>query len=187
LSPILGIIASQNYTRITGSYESIATVTVGAGGATASFTSIPQTYKHLQLRFIARDTYNSGGGQTDSNMYMKFNGSSSSYRNHSVYGTGSSAGAGTSTDPIAGRITGLNSTSGVFGVGVVDILDYTSTSKNKTVRSLSGHDQNGSGLIFLFSELWYATPAAITQIDLTTGNGTNFAQYSHFALYGIRD
>ena len=39
------------------SYESIATVTVGAGGSSSiSFTSIPSTYKHLQIRAITRDT-----------------------------------------------------------------------------------------------------------------------------------
>ena len=59
MAPILGIWASQNYSRysITGSYESIATVTVGSGGSSyIEFTSIPGTYTHLQIRGILRNT-----------------------------------------------------------------------------------------------------------------------------------
>jgi hypothetical protein len=54
--PILGIIASAiTGNLVTTSYESIATVTVGGGGAaTVAFTSIPATYTHLQIRGIGR-------------------------------------------------------------------------------------------------------------------------------------
>jgi hypothetical protein len=57
--PILGIIASSKLTAAVGDFESIATVTVGGGGAaTVEFTSIPATYTHLQLRYIAQKTSN---------------------------------------------------------------------------------------------------------------------------------
>jgi hypothetical protein len=50
---ILGIIASSKLSAV-GDYESIATVTVGSGGAAnVEFTSIPATYTHLQLRLLA--------------------------------------------------------------------------------------------------------------------------------------
>ena len=80
---------------------------------------------------------------------------------------------------------GANANSSGFGAIVVDILDYTSTTKNKTVRSIGGLDNNGGGQMYINSSLWYATPAAITQIDITPELG-NFAQYSQFALYGIK-
>ena len=188
LNRYISMLAGNTNTPInfdSGAMFPIAMIFGNNSATTLSFTSIPQTYKHLQIRFIGRDTYNSGGSQTDSNLYMKFNGSSASYRNHSLYGDGSTSGSGSSTDPFAGRLTGYNSTAGMFGTGVLDILNYTSTSQNKTIKGLSGWDQNGSGLIFFLSELWYATPAPITQIDLTTGNGTAFATGSQFALYGI--
>jgi hypothetical protein len=52
--PILGIIASSKLT-VSNSYESIATTTVGSGGsATVTFSSIPATYKHLQVRTLIR-------------------------------------------------------------------------------------------------------------------------------------
>jgi hypothetical protein len=67
----------------------------------------------------------------------------------------------------------------------MDILDYANTSKNKTIRMLSGNDRNGSGDIILISGLWAST-SAINQIDLRLESAANFAQYSQFALYGIK-
>ena len=48
-----------------GSYESIATVTVGSGGAASvEFTSIPSTYTHLQIRAIVRTNYTSSNNKS---------------------------------------------------------------------------------------------------------------------------
>jgi hypothetical protein len=50
---ILGIIASSRLAAV-GDYESIATVSVGGGGAAdVEFTSIPGTYTHLQIRALS--------------------------------------------------------------------------------------------------------------------------------------
>jgi hypothetical protein len=73
----------------------------------------------------------------------------------------------------------------VFGAGVTDILDYTNTSKNTTVRALGGADANGSGSIDLTSAAWLNTNA-VTSITLTTNNGSTFTAGSSFALYGIK-
>ena len=186
MSPILGIWASQNYSRysLPTSFESIATTTVGASGtSTVSFTSIPSTYTHLQIRGIVKGDY-AGWGSGN----IKFNGSSASYvEYHSLYGDGSSAAANASTTSTAGIqcIYTNGTTASLFTGFIIDILDYTSTNKNKTLRSISGNDLNGSGYIRMFSGLWYATPAAITSIDITLP-GQNFTQYSSFALYGIK-
>ena len=168
---------------VTNSYESIATVTVGAGGQSGvTFSSIPSTYKHLQLRFMARVT----GATTLDNLTMRFNSvSGTSYTTHYLSGNGSSAAGSyvtiSGSELYVGRLTGANSTSGIFGVGVIDILDYQNTNKLKTTRSLSGQDQNGSGDLFFWSGLFNSTNA-ITQINLLN----TYAQYSHFALYGIK-
>ena len=173
-----------------GSYESIATVTVGSGGAsTITFSSIPQTYTHLQLRYTARTTraINNDG------VVAKFNSSSANYwylGGHVLYGNGASASAvggwiGSSTAGGAiGQIPGANANTSVFGSAVVDILDYKDTNKNTTSRTLHGYDNNGSGEVHLMSFVW-GTTSAITSIDINVGTGQNFAQYSHFALYGV--
>ena len=168
------------------SFESIATVSVGAGGTgSIDFTSIPSTYKHLQIRFIGR----SNRADIDETLQIRINGATSnSYAEHALTGNGSSAyGGGTASTSTVfiGRLAGNNATSGVVGIGVIDILDYTNTNKNRTMRCLTGIDNNGSGWLSLFSGL-YTSTTAITSIKLYMGYGTAISQYSHFALYGIK-
>ena len=67
---------------------------------------------------------------------------------------------------------------------VCDILDYTNTNKLTVVRSLSGADGNGSGQVKICGPLWRSTNA-VTTIRIHN-DGSNFKQYSKFALYGIK-
>ena len=166
-----------------GDFESIATVTVGSGGSSGvTFSSIPSTYKHLQIRMT---TLNSAF----SNIYMQFNSDSSggNYMWHELYGDGASATAGAagSTDKDFIKTGFTNSSSANYtGASIVDILDYTDTNKYTTARALSGSDSNGSGYILFRSGLWRNT-AAISTIYLYPQTGT-ISQYSHFALYGVK-
>ena len=163
-----------------GDYQAIMTATVDSGGASSiTFSSIPSTYKHLQLRSINLT------GTSLNTINMAFNGSTSSYASHVLYGDGSSAAASSATSASYFPI-GLNGTSTAPSAIIVDILDYTSTTKNKTARAFSGFDANGSGYVQLRSGLWYATPTAVTQIDITIAGGSSFSQYSQFALYGVK-
>lgn len=182
--PIFGITASSNMSAKLTDFYQIATTTVGSGGAAdITFSNIPATYTHLQIRGIGRSTF----ADTDVNVYFQFNAdTATNYSDHAIYGTGASAasyGNANNNIPAMFRITGGNSTANRFGVGVADILDYRDTNKFKTTRSLSGHDQNGSGLVFLFSSNWRNTNA-ITSVKLFPAAG-NFAQYSSFQLYGV--
>lgn len=161
------------------SYESIATVTVGSGGSSSiSFTSIPSTYTHLQIRTFSRISGQSYG-------LLRFNSDSSSvYNTHFLYGDGSSAQATANLAATNIFAIYVGSGTGNFGGGVVDILDYTNTNKFTTTRSFTGKDENGTGVILLLSGLWRSTNA-ITNIEIIPQSST-FAQYSHFALYGIK-
>ena len=178
--PILGIIASQNYTRITSSYESIATTTVGSGGsATISFTSIPSTYKHLQIRVFAK------AGVANGNLGIQFNSDTgANYAFHQIYGTGAATGGTGTPNGTFGWANQFLSTPN-FSASIIDIVDYTSTSKNKTVKSFNGVEENGSGYVQLRSSLW-ANTSAITSISLFNTDSSSFQQYSSFALYGIK-
>ena len=181
--PILGIIASQDYNRVTNSYESIATTTVGGGGsASVSFSSISSDYTHLQVRILARGTSGS-----DLNIYAQYNDDTgSNYRTHALYGGGVSALAYASSQQtiiLAGRITGSSNIASAFGVCVFDILDYRNTNKYTTSRNLTGWDANGTGSVWFESGLWLNTNA-VTKITFT--GDANFAEYSQFALYGIK-
>lgn len=168
-------------------FESISTVTVGAEGtASITFSSIPSTYTHLQIRGIGGTTAVTGVRDAQ----IQFNGDSgSNYSRHWLYTFGSTVSALASTDQTAygyGYMSGTDTGTDVRSATIIDILDYSNTNKNKTVRTLSGNDRvtNGNSVVVFSSGLWRST-TAITSISITLTTGT-IAQYSHFALYGIR-
>ncbi len=169
---------------VTSSYESISTVTLGSTQTTISFTSIPSTYKHLQVRGIARGTF----AATNLNLCIQFNSdTSNSYTYHQLLGDGSSASAQGGTAQsfgFAGRIAQANASSNVFGASVIDILDYADTNKYKTIRALGGYDSNGNGYSTLMSSAYIKTDA-VSSIQIF-GNLGDLVQYSSFALYGIK-
>jgi len=168
-------------------FVSLATTTVGSGGATSiTFSSIPQNFKHLQIRMHSRASSNYSWA-----IAMQLNGTTNMSRYHFMgadvnSGSGRIAGSGTTTTNDRGAIVsfGAAATNSFFGASVTDILDYTNTNKAKTVRNFGGWDNNGGGLIMYISSL-YDTTSAISSIVLTPGLGS-FSQYSSFALYGIK-
>lgn len=177
---------------VTNSYESISTVTLSGAASSITFSSIPSTYKHLQIRGVgqtSRGTYGNdqmtmrvGNGSVDSG---------NNYSHHMLSGDGSNASAtGTANNNIIDLSYKLGTTtSGAFGAFIIDILDYADTNKYKTVRNLAGVDINGlisgyGGEIELSSGSWRSF-SAINTITLYP-NFANFTQYTKFALYGIK-
>ena len=157
------------------SYESIATTTVGSGGVSSvSFSSIPSTFEHLQIRY-------STTANTGSNFFINFNSdtTTANYKNHTMTGYGYAI-DGDASDT---RFIGISQSS-FPGVGVVDILDYKNTNKYKTTRFLSGSDGNGGTCRMQFGSVLYMSTTAISALQIVC-DGT-IEQYSKFALYGIK-
>lgn len=172
---------------IVGSFDALATVTLTSTAASVTFSGIPSTYTHLQVRALSHRT----GGTADDNTNMQFNADSgSNYAWHQLYGDGSSAAAGSATSTTLIRaIPDLTSSTG-FGVGIIDVLDYANTSKLKTVRIFAGYDNNGGGYAILRSGLWFkagtgVTSDAINSITFTPNSGS-FTANTSFSLYGVR-
>lgn len=165
-----------------GSYESIASATGTGSSGTITFSSIPSTYTHLQIRFIGRSS-----SAASSTIKMNFNSDTgSNYANHMLYCDGASPYAAQNVSQTFLRFYGMSYsglTAGIMSSHVVDILDYANTNKYKTIRTLGGFDANGSGEQGLYSALWMSN-TAITSIDLITGAG-NWTTDSSFSLYGI--
>ena len=187
MSPILGIWASSKAVAAadTGAMFPLQVITVGAAGASSiEFTNIPNTYTHLQLRSIIRSTNASSAIETRTTFNSD---TGANYASHQVYGTGAAV---TADGEINSNFIyylyspANNATASVFGGGIMDILDYTNTNKYKTTRTLAGYDANGSGYILFRSGHWRNTNA-ITSLKLVCESG-NFAQYSQFALYGVK-
>ena len=176
---------------VANSFFSIATTTLTSNQSTITFSNIPQTYSHLQLRLFAQDVRTTYG---ITEIKLTFNGDTSSiYTQHQIFGDGGAVTAGATTnyssiilcDGTIGTTTG-----GTFGVGIIDILDYTDTNKYKTLRYIGGVDLNGTvasygGRAGLSSGLWRST-AAITSITLVSNSLINFSTNSSFALYGVK-
>jgi len=167
--------------------EPIATLSGTGSSGTISFTSIPSTYKHLQIRAIARE--NSGAGPNWTFLGLSFNGDyGNNYATHYLDGDGTSAsvsGSGSYPRIFPGFAAQNNAPSNTMGVFVLDLLDYASTNKYKTTRSLMGFDKNGSGAITFTSGLWLST-SAINQIDIYSKDGQSFTTSTTIALYGIK-
>lgn len=187
--PVLGIVASQISGHLfapSGAYDSIATTTLSSTTASITFSSIPATYTHLQLRLIGRSNRT---GTTTDYLEMNFNSDAgANYAFHQLLGDGATASGDSGASQnyaIVSRISTADSSASMFGGIVIDILDYANTSKYKTSRSLGGTDQNGSGRIHLNSGLWMNT-AAITTLVIKPSSANSFVQYTSAALYGVK-
>jgi len=194
MTPMLGIMASSiTKSKIaTGSFYSIATVTGTGSSSTITFSSIPSTYKHLQIRAIARQV---SGGYSSQSPTIRFNGDTTAgnYNGHQLFGYNSGG-----SNFVAATANGANlprfvqgsavASSSMYGAVIVDIIDYASTSKYKTMRAFGGNDTNGdasgTNQIELGSALWMST-SAISSITITEKNAQSFTTASTFALYGI--
>jgi hypothetical protein len=164
-----------------GSYESIATATGTGSSGTITFSGIPSTYKHLQIRMIANDG-------AENNISLRFNSSTSGYSNHTLTGDGSSAlASGSAGTNRMSNVGWTSPTTNAMSGTIVDIIDYASTTKNKTVRSFVGRDNNSGNtdsFVRLMSGLWENT-SAVTSIELLDAGGS-FTTNSVFSLYGIK-
>lgn len=193
--PIIGVIdSSKSGNLYANSYESIATTTITSSGTHSFvFTNIPQTYRHLQVRYSARHT---SSFQGESILFFADSATGqTNYFTNRVYGVGSSAvtDAYANAAPFAMIPSGGN-TANMFGSGIVDYLDYTNTNKFKVIRMLTGMEtDSGNGQSFRWTGLTSGTftgsAQAITNIAIgiyISGGSTGFAVNSTFALYGIK-
>lgn len=185
---IHGVIASSY--KAGGSFESIATATGTGSSGTITFSSIPSTYKHLQIRGIFKVA---GTGFYIDDLYLRLNGDSgSNYARHALLGTGaaaSAAGAASSSYIDCGRVLSSDATiANTMFAAVIDIQDYQSTTRNKTVRIFSGADGNLSDTsfrVYLASGLWMNTNA-VTSLTFSTASSLNFTTATSVSLYGIK-
>jgi len=169
-------------TTATSAFDSLGAVLLSSTASSISFSNIPQTYTHLQIRMFASYTGSVGSG------YIAFNGDNAS-GNYSYHGIGTDGvtpppGAVAATSQNQGKYTGYAGTSSA-GINncIIDILDYTNTNKFKTMKTLYCWDANGTGYIEFGSTNWRST-SAITSIVLTPAN--TFNTNTSVALYGVK-
>lgn len=178
MARLLGTVSSS-VQKSFGSFESIASLSGDGSSTTITFSSIPNTYQHLQLRFTAKATTG------NSTINMRFNSDTSNkYARHWLAGDGASAFSFGAASVSAFYIGSAVYDSNISGVGIIDIHDYSSTSKYKTTRSFAGYEKNVEGEVRLWSGLWTST-SAISSITLFNASDP-FTTNTSFALYGIK-
>ena len=196
MTPILGIWASSKpgAAPAAESYESIATFSVTSATSSITFSSIPGTFTHLQMRcFVVSENNNPlnirgrvGNGSVDTGANYAFHGIAADSGGVVVYGSTGSVWA-----RWVGFAQGTSNSSYPYSQ-VIDFLDYKNTNKFKTMRGIGGGDANssaGSGEVAILSNLWRST-SAIDTISINPYYGVtsvNFGVGSIIALYGIKE
>lgn len=179
-----GILAASG-AGAAGAYEHIQSTILTGSQASVTFSSIPATYKHLQIRYTARAT--SGYQPT---LFVRMNGQTgTTYSEHALGGNGSivfSEGYSSQTSIRTIAIVGGDDTANIYGAGIVDILDYASTSKNTTIRAFHALPNAAvARQVRLASGLIYNYTPAITSIEFFTSSN-DLVSGSRFSLYGIK-
>lgn len=164
-------------------FDSIASIDATGSSGSVTFSNIPQIYQHLQIRCVMfGDTFN------QSSPTVRFNSdANTNYVNQFVAANGSSAYVGSSTSTTIIGIGSNNSPlqSATPTVAIVDIHDYASTTKFKTLKSYGGIESNNNGTeTIIHSGLW-RSQSSITSITIQA-LGQNWTNNSRFSLYGIR-
>lgn len=150
---------------------------------TVTFSNIPQEYKHLQIRWTAKNSSTSPG------FNVRINGvTTASYTYHYLTGDGSTLGTSNSTSAttiVIPKGMPTSTTSTLFGQGILNILDYANETKHKPVRYIAGVGATTTVRgVTLGGGVLVDTPA-VTSITLLT-SANNFAVGSRFSLYGSR-
>jgi hypothetical protein len=179
----LGILSSAaGEIAFASDYELISTAFGTGSSGVITFSSIPQTYKHLQIRYTAKNS----SSATQMNITMNAI-TSGVYIRHSLLGNGSSVtSTASSTSQTAIQLVesmASSTTASAVAAGVIDLLDYSSTSKNTTLRAFYGMADN-INRVYLSSGLYNQT-TAVSSLTLTA-SANNFAALSRFSLYGIK-
>jgi len=184
---LLGILNSQAAAAGgAGAYDLLETQVLTSSASSVTFTGLGSysDYKHLQLRCVLQDIQ---GSTNLNNGYIKLNNDTSSiYARHQLQGNGSSVSSNASSSQTSALFYDFFEDGGYpdrFGAAIFDILDFSSTSKNTTIRGLGGAASR-QYMIGLWSAL-YASTSAITQLEIWSATN-DVAAGSRFSLYGIK-
>lgn len=163
-------------------YIKIASVTVGAGGASSiDFSSIPSTYTDLVIKLSARSASTSGA--TWHWVKILVNNQSTTYSYKQLFGNGSSASSGGGTGALSAYATDSSATSNTFSNSETYFPNYAG-SATKIYTNDAVTENNGTSALASFFATSYSGTSAINQLTLSLETG-NFAQYSTATLYGI--
>lgn len=183
----LGILAQARQEAAGATFQLLESTVLGSAQASVEFTNLTtkyaSTYQHLQVRAVVNQ--NTTGGAEFLRMQVNAD-TAANYSWHRLTGNGSavSSSAGANANHMFVGVVPLLGTSNIFGAQVIDILDPFETTKNTTVRSLSGLTGDFP-FVDLFSGSWRNT-ASITSMKFDSNFNSSLRAGTRFSLYGIR-
>lgn len=170
--------------------EAIRTIYLESDEASVTFASIPQTYKHLQLRGTHRCTQAVGGLA----LWARLGGNgsiqtSANYHSHMAWGYSSSVYASPSVNQtkfvLYDALHGTSAEGEEYGSFTFDICDYTSTGHDTTVSYISCSSLTHGDKRVLFGTGYWAHSYAVTDIQILPSTA-NMTRGSEYTLYGIK-
>jgi|688.fasta_scaffold272225_3 hypothetical protein len=159
-------------------YEKIATYTV-TGSATSSIdiTSIPGTYTDLRV-ILSSAT----GAAFDDEYLIRLNSDTGNNYSMTILGIANTTVASSRRSNVAQWHIDNNTPSNVGGMAIMEFLNYSNTTTNKTMINRSGR----AGLSATMSiNLWRNT-AAITSINFRLASSLSYQVGTTIAIYGIK-
>lgn len=155
-------------------YTPIASTTLTNSASSITFSNISANYTDLKIVCTLQNI-------NSNSPYLRFNGdSSTNYSQTYLEGNGSTVVSARGVNQNFGYIN-FNSDPGNNGIIIVDILNYSSTTKFKSYLS---NVSNASNAVDVVVGLWRST-SAINTILIASSNGGSYAAGSKATLYGI--
>ena len=180
----LGLLSQGGASGATG-FQLISTSLLSTTTSSVTFSAIPATFTHLQLRVVGRYT----AATVQSNMTLRFNGDTgSNYGYQYIKGSATTVSAAApgsyQSFCYVGNMPGASESANIFGSIIIDLLDYGNTNKIKTLKTFRGHGGNSGAEIDIFNGTWNST-AAISSILVSDANtSASFAAGTRVSLYG---
>lgn len=151
---------------------------------TATFSTIPGTYKTLVIDWIARTDKASVSTETGI-MWFNADTTAGNYREISMSANGSAVASSAADDAIVLIFPAATATAGLAGYGTILIPFYALTTFQKAAKIESYTRYGATSQEFRLKGLHWENTVAITQIDIVTQSAGNFVSGSTFRLYGV--
>jgi hypothetical protein len=169
-------------------YEKIAVQNLGSSASTVTFSSIAGDWTDLVFHINGRGT----SSNNFDNIRMTINGSTADNQNQvRIIGQNITKECDKPTGAfIVGAVSGASATANYSGYSEVNILSYSSTTRQKIILYKSGTNNDSTSSSTSGSMLGYGfwnDTSAVTSIAFTLGSGGSFLTGSSFSLYGIKN
>lgn len=190
MSPIIpGVVSSGISGHLSnGAYDLITSYDLASPSTSINFNSIPQTYKHLEIRGVLQGTQNTNRGNSWNVFTLNSNAANYDYATF----TGNEGNGAIYSRDIAQSALWLGDAlyqggdANTFQTFIIKINNYSDTTRIKNWTMFSGWNVSGASqnrIIYNTGNM--RTTGAISSITFPNSNTSGYAAGSSLRLYGI--